>query len=706
MRNKQNGAMLRWFLKHFVYLGILALMISFAVLPLHGIMKANTIRNFLTNQDPAFPLAPSTRYYYTRELSRNFLFYPMNQEITCLIFGALGLGSALVLFGHLFSKKQSMMYAALPQTRGGDFLRRGACFCLLVMVPLVCCALIYPAAISAMGLGEFFDTGLYLREALVIALITLYGYMIGALSAQLFGTLWSALLGGLLLVGSLEMIFRAWYAFTMAYLHTMVPQKYGVLLGGLSPLISLYKGLYQADQFHPLPSLAAILLFGALGLLAARRNRSERAGATLNFLPLETPLHALVAVLGGSLGGLIFAVALEPEYCLYLGLAAGVLVASLLLRMLLEQNIRVRRFPWRVPAVCLAVLLLGCLGLRVDLFGYDRYLPDLSDVRAFAWSQEFYSGLSQNPWISLRESENLDRGRQWAGLMRDETVANRKRYPFQRYSDAMIRVRWTLTSGASVTRQYPALEDQLSARPFVQSIADSGEYRAQLADALPDYKEIYGSSSLQFSLNMQDEDFQAVYGFSRRISLDRVKSAALREAYQADLSARSWEDVQGIPVFSFWFSETDPETDEYRSSENYQVYASDTRTIRAVLGNRADQVMAWLNGGWADTEELLVFRCVYEQPDEASRTMTSCTLASGPDQAREWVSRTSQCQNQLMRAPVNPLVEIRLYAKPVVRLWAERENREELLTDPDFWNSLPAYDELYSFLTLQERTDL
>ena len=86
--------------------------------------------------------------------------------------------------------------------------------------------------------------------------------------------------------------------------------------------------------------------------------------------------------------------------------------------------------------------------------------------------------------------------------------------------------------------------------------------------------------------------------------------------------------------------------------------------------------------------------------------MTSCTLASGPDQAREWVSRTSQCQNQLMRAPVNPLVEIRLYAKPVVRLWAERENREELLTDPDFWNSLPAYDELYSFLTLQERTDL
>ena len=40
MSKKQYQAVLKWLLKHYIYLGILAFGIAFAMLPMHGMMKA------------------------------------------------------------------------------------------------------------------------------------------------------------------------------------------------------------------------------------------------------------------------------------------------------------------------------------------------------------------------------------------------------------------------------------------------------------------------------------------------------------------------------------------------------------------------------------------------------------------------------------------------------------------------------------------
>ena len=55
MSKKQYQAVLKWLLKHYIYLGILAFGIAFAMLPMHGMMKAGTIWEIMSHWDMGDP---------------------------------------------------------------------------------------------------------------------------------------------------------------------------------------------------------------------------------------------------------------------------------------------------------------------------------------------------------------------------------------------------------------------------------------------------------------------------------------------------------------------------------------------------------------------------------------------------------------------------------------------------------------------------
>ena len=704
MQNKQNSTVLKWMLKHFLYLSIVSFLISFALLPMHGMMKLNTIRNILSTWPESEPLRPYYIYSYTLDVSRNFLFYPLNLEVTCLAFGGIGFGSALILFGHLFSRKQHMMYAGLPITRSRDFLLRTACFCILAVLPVLICSLCYPLLVYITGMGKYFDTGLYLKEAVVINLTVLYGYALGVLSAQIFGTLWAAVLGGIVLAGSAEAIYGCWYSITCWYLHTMRPEKAVHQMANWSPLVSLYKGLYQADHFHWLPAPAAILLFLLLAWRLSLRNRPERAGVTLNYARIEKPGQAWIAILGGSVGGWILARMTEPEISLYLGIVLGTAGLSLAARMLKEQNIRVDREGWGLPVICLAGMLLCCLGLRLDLFGYDSYLPEMKDVQAMSFGQAYYEETQEEETVRFAEPKNLEAAYQWATLLRNQSVETRKKAPYQRYPDIGLRIRWETNGGARFTRQYAVLEDQQSAKTFIQIMADSNEYRSQRAENIPVYKEIHGSGTVGLNMNLQGEDFRDVFGFSPLVNWERIKGDPVREALAEDIKERTWEEMQGLVAGQCWIYETDEKTGAYRTSGSYPIYTSDERTIRQIWGNQADQVLEYLQGGWADNDEVLVFRCEYDDSEDG-RILRNYISASSPDEAREWVGRTTQCDNMIFRAPTDPEISILIYTKTGVRRWAENNDMEEILGDPGLWEHLPEWEEIYTYTNLRMRSD-
>ena len=706
MRNNQRNAVLKWLLKHYIYLGILAFAVSFAILPMHGMMKLGTVRQSIKYWQGSEPERMGAVLNWTREMTRNFLFYPLNLETTCAIFGTLGFGSAMALFGHLFSRKQSMMYAGLPMTRSRDFGIRTACFLILTALPVLLCAMIYPLAVQITGMTETFDAGLYLREAASIEMTVVYGYAAGALSAQIFGNLWAAALGGGILIGSAEMIYGSWYSFTKWYLHTMRPESPVHMMKAWSPVVSLYKGLYQADQFNWIPGAAVILIFLAAGWAVSRKNKPERAGNTLNFMPAQLPARGWITLLGGSAGGWVFANFFGREISLYLGIAAGAAIASLGGRMLEEQNLRVRLRGWGLPAVCLGCMLLLCLGLRADVLGYDSYLPGADQVRAVSFGKAYYEETSERQMSRFTERENLEAARRWIQLMRDRMAEERKERPFQPYPDISERIVWELAGGGRAQRQYGLPEDPTPVLDEIRQLSNSSEFRQGQAAGIPDYRDVQGSSMLAFNSNLQDEEFREIYGFSPRINWERLNADSIREAMRADYLEKDWEEMQGTGAARVWFYENNEMTMEYKSSETFQIQAGDERTIRAIWGKDAEQVLAYLNGAWADTDEILVFRCEYEEDENGDQHMTGYKKAASPEDARAMLAKTTQCGDAALQAPVNPDVWIRVYSKPSLRRWAENEGMEGIPEDPEFLDRLPETEDIYSYTTFRERSDL
>ena len=68
------------------------------------------------------------------------------------------------------------------------------------------------------------------------------------------------------------------------------------------------------------------------------------------------------------------------------------------------------------------------------------------------------------------------------------------------------------------------------------------------------------------------------------------------------------------------------------------------------------------------------------------------------------MAETTGCQDRTFKAATGN-VSLRIYSKTAVRRWAEGENMEELLEDPEFWNTLPDRDDLYMGTTLSVRKD-
>ena len=117
MRNKTAKATpLRWMLKRYFFLAVAFTVIFFALFPMQGMMRILSTLQFLEDIR-----ASQDQTYYIKELTRDFIYSPLNLEMLCLLVGFLGFAAAMVLFRSMFSRRRSMMCAALPVTRARDF---------------------------------------------------------------------------------------------------------------------------------------------------------------------------------------------------------------------------------------------------------------------------------------------------------------------------------------------------------------------------------------------------------------------------------------------------------------------------------------------------------------------------------------------------------------------------------------------------------
>ena len=623
MRGKNNNGTMGWLLKRNLFLGIAILILTFLLVPFQGMRTVREVAESLRIvTENGFGI--ENPYYYIQQLNRFYAYFgPVQQEPLTVFFGAVGFGSALILFRHLFSRRQAMMMAELPQDRTKDLLQRTGCFGILAILPTVLCLGLYALLVQTNGLDVFFRPRIFLNGCAAIVMTELYGYTMGVLCASVCGTVWSAVLAGVVFTVSVEVIVAGWTMIAEGYLNSMPTGRLNETLKTFSPAVTLYKGIGDPEKFVWLPGVIAIVLFAALGLWAYRKNRPENVGKTLNLSTLEIPVSAWVTLAGVS--GCLYVVGAFTgnERNIWICTVILIAVVWVLLRMLLDQRIRITAKHWAVPVCCAAAIFLGLFCLRSDVIGFVRWLPETDKITAVEYSY------GNGPVIRLESGESIDAFMELAAVMRDEAEEKRQERPYRRGLGWEIKADFETKDGKAC-RVWTQPADKRATRPLWAKIVNGDDYKA--SQLVPENTNV-SVESLIYDFGLPHTEFEETFGFRNEVPRPEDEKA-FKEALRKDLANRTMDDLETpnvLQVYLTHFAENGY-PDEYRY---YTVHTCDVNTLEFMLGEDAQKWIDYAEGGFFDSGDVVAFRCQYGPENDRNKPV-SWKKAESVEEAKDW----------------------------------------------------------------------
>ena len=138
----------------------------------------------------------------------------------------------------------------------------------------------------------------------------------------------------------------------------------------------------------------------------------------------------------------------------------------------------------------------------------------------------------------------------------------------------------------------------------------------------------------------------------------------------------------------------DPETGEYVYGDNYAVRIGDRRTLELLLGDRADQWIDYVQGGFAENEDLIAFLCEYTEAGDEWE-LSSYRRAKDTDEVRAWMAQTNRGGESLFQWPDDESRKVVVYSLQSMRNQWDFEDLGYDLEDPEVLDHLPDYPELY-----------
>ncbi|MBQ3157408.1 MAG: hypothetical protein IJB81_10905 [Clostridia bacterium] len=642
--NKLNAT--QFLLKRNLFIGVMVFLIVFFTLPFWGLAHIpNAKENIMTWQEPAYQ-AESLKNVVTNDLLNS-----QNLESWVVLFGTLGFLTAMMMMRHLFSRRQGMLHAALPDKRETDFLRRIIGYMVLCLAPIVLNMLLYLLVVAVNGLLPYVEWAKLLAKFGMMLLINLYGFAIGLLASVLTGTYWAALLAGAVLIVGAEGLAYLWNYLAGRYLHTMITGGVGKTLVRYSPAFSLYKGLYRPAEFTWVPAMLGIVAAVGLSFVLYRIRKAEATERTLAFGWLHTLMGFILPLMGGSIVGIVVFLSFLTELSLIIGMVLGVLLTYWICRMIFNQRFCGILKQWYLPAAAALVLILGVVVLHTDVFGYDHFMPERDKLTAISYRPQSYH---TNEIVTLTSDEALDAAYGWCTLMRDEVDSMENGIYANTAGMSMSRVAVTYHfEGRTVRRMYPNSEIRNDAQPYLQAIIDSDDYKQSLIreSHLEDgtiqnvYVNSYGS------MFRNDELFTEFGVMPSYMNLDKTRDALTidkwMKALHEDIQNRTFADKKMDPIFSLSISTWDEETgtSDYTSVD---IFPSDINFLELLLGDKCQDVIDYATGGYAADEDVVALQVTYnfsrkEMADnglEMKNEVKSIKLASSPEEAVEWVRCT------------------------------------------------------------------
>lgn len=340
----------------------------------------------------------------------------------------------LIIFYYLQTERASAFFHSLPVKRGFLYVQNLLAGLVLMWLPILVNGLLIYVVFASFGVTEgqwqmdyIYNSGIQLAKLVPIWKMVSAWLLLSLLMTGLFFifTVFIGMLtGNILLQGALTFI----GLFLPLGLYILLKYNLWRMLYGfsrdinsgtvewLSPIV-LYLGRYRTLFKEPVMyiwyfAVAVALLVASIFLYKARH--AEAAGETLAAGWIRWLFKYGVATCTALTGGLYFSTLNENSLgALYLGYLIGAVLGYIIADMIANKSFHFYK-RWKGMVAFGAVFVLLISSIQLDIYGYEKYVPEQDEVR-----EVFISNLIRDGYVNpdsnakgLIGKDNINRVRQ------------------------------------------------------------------------------------------------------------------------------------------------------------------------------------------------------------------------------------------------------------------------------------------------------
>lgn len=524
--------------------------------------------------------------------------------------------AAVVIFRYLQGISSVSVMHAMPFTRTKLYNSGFISGLILILAPILLNGAILLAISKPVYRMYGTETGMMINEVNVFARADILNWIwVSVLIAVVIYTV-SVFAG--IVTGNALMHFA-----TAIWFNFLIPALYGVFIAyfshflygfdsagnwlefgmNISPFLSVLQNQGHLGPYSTIYYLVSVIvLFVLTGFLYRKRNL-EHATDSLAFSFMEPIICYLIAFLGMTLLGFYFEVLGESEIYMYGGLAAGTLIFFIIGQMIVKKTPRVYNInSLKSLGIYALIAIVFILGLRFDITGFEKRVPNPSKVESLTFSDDFVRNYnnyyySRSSYTNSTNGYTIFKGDAKGLRLKDpeniSAVVNlhkmlvTDKIRLQNLSDVYmggISISYNPNTLLPQSRQYRLDYTSFKSNPNFKRIYESKEYKDYYAPSNLNYEtidsilvnndkpnaepvEIKRASDLDEFMACLDKDFKA-QTFEDKISLKHGFANATINFKYKDISSNTPERLLSNSI-SFMITESYTNTIRWLESKSY-----------------------------------------------------------------------------------------------------------------------------------------
>ncbi len=347
---------------------------------------------------------------------------PKNAAVV-LAFIVLAAVLGITMFSYLHSRQKVDFYHSLPLSRTklfcSNFVTGILCavpmYFIMLVITLIC--------VNAMGFSEAISANLILGAVLDNMVCFFIIYALTVLTTVLCGNtiitllLWLWVMFSPLLIKALQI--GLYSHFYRTFQETARDEMW---IYRLSPVVQyfMFDGTGTVNSIDPKAGVPVLIAYTVIAVLAAllalrlfKIRKSERSGMALAFEPIKLPIKVyMCAVIGVSAA--LFLNTTGGDFWFWPGLVLGVVLFHMVVEIIYAFDFKAILSKPVEMGIILAVTAVVMFALKMDITGFDKWLPSEDSVQAVDIDEMGYNINEEK--ISITDKETVKAVRRIAEL--------------------------------------------------------------------------------------------------------------------------------------------------------------------------------------------------------------------------------------------------------------------------------------------------